>query len=267
MLPTGQRGGDRGELLDLHDAAVRQQDPAAPKGAHGGRELGPDGGQIHGIGLIRELVQAGQRQRLDGGPLGHPAALQQLLEAGIAQRLDEDAEQEAVGERLQAGVVRERVGGADADAQGAVDHGVAAAEDPVVEQPQQRVQDGRGAKEYLVQEGQLGLRKHALGAGLDDAVAQLLEVDGAEDLRRLGEAAEQVLERGPAEGRGDASDSFGLGRSRGADHEQVLPRDGGEHDQLGQRLTLDEPCSARPEGAAYIFGHWIGPSVRGGGTR
>jgi len=83
-------------------------------------------------------------------------------------------------------------------------------EDALVQQAQQRVEDGRRAQEDLVEEGDLGLGQHPGGLHLDDAVAEPAQVDRAEDLVRLREATEEVLEVAAAEGPRDAPYRLGL---------------------------------------------------------
>ena len=65
---------------------------------------------------------------------------------------------------------------------------------PLVEEREERVEDGRVRLEDLVEEDDLGLGQHPLGAALVAALAEGGDVDRAEDLVRLGEAREQVLE-------------------------------------------------------------------------
>ena len=127
---------------------------------------------------------------------------------------------------------------------------VAAAEDALVEDAEQRVEDGGRAEEDLVEEGDLGLGQHARGLGLDDALLQAAQVDGAEDLAGLGEAAEQVLEVAAAERARDAAHGLALGGAGRADDEQVLARHGGEGDQLRQGLALDQAAGRVGEGIA-----------------
>jgi hypothetical protein len=95
------------------------------------------------------------------------------------------------------------------------DHALAAAKDTLVENAQERIEDGRRALEDLVEERELRLRQHAGGLRLYHPLAQPLQVDRAEDLARLGEAAEEVLEIAGARDPGDAAHRLALGRPGG----------------------------------------------------
>jgi hypothetical protein len=61
-----------------------------------------------------------------------------------------------IGERRQAELLGQGIRGADAHLQRTGHVGVAAPEDAFVEQAEQRVEDGRGTEEHLVEEGDLG---------------------------------------------------------------------------------------------------------------
>ena len=182
-----------------------------------------------------------------------PARRQQLLEPGVGDGLDEGAHQEAVGEGGEMLVLGQAVGGADAHAQRAVQHGVAAAEGALVEQRQERVEDGGGAEEHLVEERQIRLGQHAGGLGLDDALLELAQIDRPENLRRLGEAPHQVLEHPAAEPLGDAPHRLALGGAGRADHQEVLLGDGAQDDQLDDRLALHQPAVGVGDGEAKRF--------------
>ncbi len=64
----------------------------------------------------------------------------------------------------------------------------------LVQDGEQRVQDRRVRLEDLVEEDDLGLGQHGLGPARVAALAEGADVDRAEELVRLGEAREQVLE-------------------------------------------------------------------------
>jgi hypothetical protein len=149
-------------------------------------------------------------------------------------------QQEAVGEGGERFVLGQRVGRAHAHAQGALQLRVAAPEAPLVEHAQQRVEDGRRAQEHLVEEGDLGLGQHAGHVGLDLALAQPAQVHGTEQLRRLGEAAQQVFEVAAAQRRGHAPHHRALGGARRADEQQVLAGHCRQHHELGDVLALDQ---------------------------
>ena len=105
-----------------------------------------------------------------------------------------DAEEEAVEDRRERLVGGDLVRGAEARQERARDDGAAARVAALVQEREQRVQDGRVALEDLVEEDDLGVRQHPLDAPLVAPLAERGDVDRAEDLVRLGEAREEVLE-------------------------------------------------------------------------
>jgi hypothetical protein len=119
-----------------------------------------------GFRVLEELVAAGE----------------QVFEARVGHGLEKRSEQKAVGEGGEALVFGERVRGAHAHAQGALEKGVTAAKGALVQEPEQRVENGRRAEKNLVEKGHVGLGEHARGLDLDGALAQLAEVYRAEDL-------------------------------------------------------------------------------------
>jgi hypothetical protein len=93
------------------------------------------------------------------------------------------------------------------------------------------------------------------------ALAELADVDGADDLRRLGEARQHVFEVvlvGDAQGVLELEDEVGLGGAGRADQQQRLLGDGGDDHEVDQVLLLDEEAAqggAEPvEASAQLLG-------------
>jgi hypothetical protein len=86
--------------------------------------------------------------------------------------------------------------------------------------------------------------------GLDHAVAQPAQVDRPDDLARLGEPAEQVLEVAPAERARHPAHRLALGGARRPEHEQVLAGDRGERDQIDQDIAIDQAARRGTERGA-----------------
>ena len=103
-------------------------------------------------------------------------------------------------------------------------------------------QDRRRAQEDLVEERDIGFGQHSRRLGLDDAFAQAPQIDRPEDLARLGEAAQQILEVARAEDGGDAARGLALARARRTDDERMLAGDRRQRDELDERLAIDEPA-------------------------
>jgi hypothetical protein len=100
------------------------------------------------------------------------------VEVVAVEVVRDDAQEEAVEERGQVVVVGHLVGGAEQrDERHRGDVG-AVGEAPLVQDAEERVQDGRVGLEDLVEEDDLGLGQHALGAARVAALAKLLDIDG-----------------------------------------------------------------------------------------
>src|SRR5262249_8668398 len=148
--------------------------------------------------------------------------VEERLELRVPDRLDEDPEEEAIREGVERVVLRRPVRRPDAHPERRPHLGVPSTEGALVQQREERVQDRRRAEEDLVEERDLPLRKHSGSVRLDDPLAELSQIDRPEDLRGLGEPAEQILEEAPAEARGHAADGLALGGAGRTDDEEVL---------------------------------------------
>jgi hypothetical protein len=222
------------------------------------RERGPHGIHVDVVRGRGEHVQAGQvRSRGDGRAAGLPPCGEQVFQPMVGDRLDEDMQQEAVGERRQAFVFGQPVGGADADAQRAAHARMAAAELAFVQQAEQGVQDGRRAEEDFVEEGDVGFRQHPIRVRFDEADTQLAQVDGTEQFGRLGEPSQQVFEIIAPEGFGDPAHDGTLARARGADDQQVFLRHGTQHHQLRQLVAVDQVPGRFTDGLAQALGGFL----------
>ena len=101
-----------------------------------------------------------------------------------------DAEEKAVEDRREGLVRRHLVGRAEARQERAREDRAAAGEAPLVQEREERVQDGRSvALEDLVEEDDLRIGEHSFDAPLVASFAKRGDVDRPEDLVRLGEAA------------------------------------------------------------------------------
>ena len=97
------------------------------------------------------------------------------------------------------------------------------------------------------------------------------QVDRAEDLVRLGEPRQEVLEVAALDRRGELADQGRLGRPRRPVQEQVLARDDRQGDQVDDLVAADEPplehvddLAAEP--ADRLLHHHPVPSVPGAAT-
>ena len=108
------------------------------------------------------LIDGGQRR----------PGLEEVFDAAVADGLHPSAQHEPVGKRREGLVVGDGVRRAHTHAQGHRQIGVAASVATLREQPQQGVEDRRRPQEHLVEEGELGLGEHSLGAGLDHPLLQ-----------------------------------------------------------------------------------------------
>ena len=197
------------------------------------------------------------------------AALEQLVEVVGVQVVRVDAEEEAVEDRVQRLVPGHLVrGGEDADER-ALDHLAPARELALVEQREQRIQDGAVRLEHLVEKDDLRLRQHARRVALVRAVAERGDVDRAEDLVGLREAREQVLEVAGLHQLGQGADERALGRARGPEQDAVLAGDDGDHQEaddlvLAEELVL-ERARQRAETIAELIARRSSEARRGGG--
>ncbi|MNN09186.1 hypothetical protein D3C81_1220620 [compost metagenome] len=248
---AGQHGRRGDQLLRLDDAPVRQLDLGLAQQADRLRQAQPHA--LH-VDVRHRLVQHVKSGQVEHGRhlvlAGCPAARQQILQAVVGHRFDKHVQQEAVGERRQALVLGQRIGGADADAQRACDTRMAAAELAFVQQSQQGIEDGRRAKEDFVEEGDFRLRQHARDIGLHLAQAQLAQVDGAEQFGRFREAAQQIFEILAAQALRHAAYHRALRRAGRPDHQQMFARHGRQDHQFGQLFAVDQAGGGLADGGA-----------------
>jgi hypothetical protein len=161
------------------------------------------------------------------------AALDELVEVVGVEVLAPHAQEEAVEDRLEALVGGHLVRRAEHAQERHVDHGAAVVELPLVEEREQRVEDGAVRLEDLVEEDDLGLGHHALGAAAVGALAEGGDVDRPEELVGLGEAREQVLEVVAVDVAREGADEGALRGAGRADERDVLARDDGDEEAGG----------------------------------
>ncbi len=113
----------------------------------------------------------------------------------------------------------------------------AAPEDALVEHREEVVEERAVRVEELVEEDELGLGEHARRARRDRPLAEARQVDRSEDLVRLGEAREEVLEVAPLHGLGERADERRLRRPRGPVEEQVLAGDDGDGHEIADLVA------------------------------
>jgi hypothetical protein len=158
--PRHHRGGGD-EALDLHRAAIREDDAALAEQPDRVGEVRPHRREIRRERRRAEHVEVGHRRAPRvRGLRQRPAALEQLLEPGIGDRIEEGAQEEPIGEGRERLVLGQRVRGAHAHAQRDADPRGSAAKRALVEQAEQGVEDRGGAEEDLVEEGDLRLGEH-----------------------------------------------------------------------------------------------------------
>ena len=197
--PSGKRrGGD--EFLPLDDAAVAEIDAAITQFANDMSVEGPHRIQIDRPGQPSEIIDIGDGQRRSiARSVGPDPRLQQRVQRMIADRLDEMREQETVGEGLQRAVLGQAVRGRDAAAERDIGREMATPELALIQNAEQRIEDRGRAEEDLVEKGDIGLGKHAGDVRPELPLAQSIDVKRAENLRRLGEPADQIFKIAPAD--------------------------------------------------------------------
>ena len=112
---------------------------------------------------------------------------------------------------------------------------------PLVQEREERVQDGRVALEDLVEEDDLRVRQHPLDAPLVAPLAERGDVDRAEDLVRLGEAREEVLEVAGVDQPRERADERALRRPGGPDEDGVLAGDDRDEEEADDLVLAEEP--------------------------
>ena len=225
--PVDQRAGGE-QLEQLHHPPIRERHPLRAdleaERLVAGQEL------LGKLQLLRQprcsvrisasvtsgrTVRLGlRRQRLD---LAAQAALDEPVEMEAVQVLRRGPHQEAIEHRPQRVVVGDLVGGAEQRRQRHLDAGGAGEETALVQDAEQRVQDGGVRLEDLVEEDDLRVGQHRLDAAQVGPLAEGLDVDGAEDLVRLGEPGQQVLEVAGVDEAGQVPDQRRLGGAGRAD--------------------------------------------------
>ena len=211
-------------------------------------------------GRAASTVRSPPRRRLGQAlDLAAQAALDQAVEVKAVEVVRQRAHQEAIEDRPQRVVVRDLVGGAVQRRQRHLDAGAAGEEPPLVQDAEQRVQDRRVRLEDLVEEDDVGVGQHRLDAADVGALAEGLDVDRAEDLVRLGEARQQVLEVARVDQPGQVPHQRRLRGAGRTDDQHVLAgdqRDEQQADQLalvevalverrGRRRAPSARCAAR----------------------
>ena len=241
--------GARGEELEhLHDAPIGERDAL-------GADL-EDEALVGGEERVAEvhppaeaLAEIGELARGDHGLLRFArhlpdlvldAALEQLAEVVGVEVVGVHAQEEAVEDRVERLVPGHLVRGREDADQRAAYHLAAARELALVEQREQGVEDRAVRLEDLVEEDDLRLGQHAGRVAAVDALAERGDVDRAEDLVRLGEAREQVLEVVRLHQLGERADERALGRAGRAEQHAVLAGDDRDHQEPDDLVLAEE---------------------------
>ena len=244
-FPSGGRSSHLKELLDLNQAAIRDLDalPVAPL-AQLDQQLDDrilDGEGLRGLGDGFQVRLSQAQGSLRGHILGGVGQEHgQLL--FILQSVDPHADDEAIVERLELGLLGHLVTGADDAAEGHLDALVTRVELTLVQDREHRVEDGTVGLERLVDEGHTGSRHVAVVDAAEDILLQALEGNRAEDLLRHAELRQQALEVADLVGEAvlQPAGEEALGRSGRAEEERVLAGDSGEQEHAGVIATTDE---------------------------
>ena len=110
----------------------------------------------------------------------------------------------------------------------------------LVDDVEERVQDRRVRLEDLVEEDDLGGRQHVLEAARVATLAERRDVDRTEQLVRLGEARQQILEVARVDQLREHVDHRGLRGARRADDHHVLAGDRRHRHQPDDLLLVEE---------------------------
>src|SRR5262249_10842330 len=110
----------------------------------------------------------------------------------------------------------------------------------LVEEREERVEDRAVRLEDLVEEDDLCLGEHADRVAAVDAPAGRAHVDGAEDLVRLGEPGEEVLEVLRLHELGERPDEGALRGAGWAEEDAVLAGDDGDHQEADDLVLAEE---------------------------
>ena len=189
------------------------------------------------------------RQRLD---LAAQAPLDQAVEMKAVQVLGRGPHQEAIEHRPQRVVVGDLVGGAEQRRERNLDAGGAGEEAALVQDAEQRVQDGGVRLEDLVEEDDVRVGEHRLDAPQVGPFPKRLDVDRAEDLVRLGKARQQVLEVAGVDETGQVPDQRRLGGAGRPDDQHVLARHQRDQQQANQLRLVEVARVERPPDLAQL---------------
>ena len=168
------------------------------------------------------------------------------------QVLRRGANQEAIEHRPQRVVVGDLVGGAKERRQRHLDAGRAGEEASLVQDAEQSVQDGRVRLEDLVEEDDVGVGEHRLDAAQVGPLAKRLDVDRAEDLVRLREPGQQVLEVARVDEPREVPDQRRLGGARRPDDEHVLAGHQRDQQETNQLPLVEVARVERPPDLAQL---------------
>ncbi len=188
--------------------------------------------QGRAVGVGQWIVGGGQLAAVQG---------QQAQEPGGRHRPHRQAHQETVEESLRHFVGGYLVGGTDdADQRAALAPGPVV-EFALVEQGQQRVEDGAVGLEHLVDEGDGRLRQEARGHAFVAVLLQGGDGQRAEQLLGHREAGQQALEVArPGERQVQAPRQFALGGAGRTDQQRVLAGQRRQERQPHDATALDE---------------------------
>ncbi len=210
-----------------------------------GEHSGHVGGQTHVRGSV---AQAGKllfaQLEIDrrGCPGAGPACPQQIPESLGADGLDRQTQQEAVEESFPDLVLGHRIGRADDADQGAALTPRPVVELPLVQERQQRIEDGAVGLEHLVDERDGGVRQEARGMPLVPILLQGLDRQRTEELLGHREAGQQAFEvPGVAKGEMKPPRELALRGPRRPDHEAMLASERRQQSEANRLLALDEP--------------------------
>lgn len=165
-----------------------------------------------------DFVEA-ERRLLRPARLELPAGMEDLLEALLGDVVAVHAQEESIVERFQGVVLGGVVARADEHERRERPRLAAPPEHPLVERHEEAVEDGAVRVQELVEKDERRLGQHPLGVRDELALAELPDVERPEELARLGEPREEIVEGAAAEPRAEIVHERALRRSRGAEKE------------------------------------------------
>ena len=202
-------------------------------------------------------VGRGDRRFERKGALQLPACGQQSRHLLTFEVVDVTAEKKSVEQSAEGVVLGKVVGsGEERQERELVDLG-AAAVDPLVEHRQQVVEDRAIGVEELVEEDEFAFGQHACRDRRHGPFPEPRQVDGTEDLVRLGEAGKQIFKVTSPYGHGELADQGGFGGSGRSVQEQVLAGGYCQRDHVDDFIAADEPPFQRLDDFASEAGHRI----------